>query len=44
MSYEIVSVDIKDDKIDEELGLLIRKAFISEEPLKRGHLFLNSFA
>ena len=44
MSYEIVSVDIKDDKIDEELGLLIKKAFNSEETLKRGHLFLNTFA
>ena len=42
MSYEIVSVDIKDDKIDEELGLLIKKAFNSEETLKRGHLFLNT--
>jgi len=44
MSYEIVSVDLKDDKIDEELRSLIRKAFNMEEPLKKGHLYLNTFA
>ena len=44
MSYEIVSVDLKDDKIDEELRSLLRKAFNMEEPLKKGHLYLNTFA
>ena len=43
MSYEIVSVDLKDDKLDGELRLVIRKAFNLEEPLKRGHLYLNTF-
>jgi len=44
MSYEIVSVDLKEDKLDEELRLLIGKAFKLAEPLKRGHLYLNTFA
>jgi len=43
MSYEIVSVDLKDDKLDGELRSVIRKAFNLEEPLKRGHLYLNTF-
>ena len=44
MSYEIVSIDLKDDKLDEELRSVIRKAFNLEEPLKKGHLYLNTFA